>query len=119
MDAFDDVGLFFSDNFEDDGQQQQNNQINLQQVKNKYREFIRTFCEANFSYKYRDTLKRNYLLGRYYLEVEIEDLAGFDETLADKLYKQPEHVYAQFAFKFDRTGPSCGFISNCGCLRTT
>lgn len=38
-------------------------------------------------------MKRNYLLGRYFLEVEIEDLAGFDETLADKLYKQPtEHL---------------------------
>lgn len=93
MDGFDDVGIFFSDNFGDDGQQQNSNQINLQQLKKKYREFIRTFCEANFSYKYRDNLKRNYLLGRYYLEVEIEDLAGFDETLADKLYKQPtEHL---------------------------
>lgn len=30
---------------------------------------------------------------RYFLEVEIEDLAGFDEALADKLYKQPtEHL---------------------------
>ncbi|XP_058812269.1 DNA replication licensing factor Mcm5 [Topomyia yanbarensis] len=94
MEGFDDVGVFFSDNFGDDGQQQQgSNQINLQQMKKKYREFIRTFCEANFSYKYRDNLKRNYLLGRYYLEVEIEDLAGFDEGLADKLYKQPtEHL---------------------------
>ncbi|XP_058457338.1 DNA replication licensing factor Mcm5-like [Malaya genurostris] len=94
MEGFDDVGVFFSDNFGDDGQQQQgSNQINLQQSKKKYREFIRTFCEANFSYKYRDNLKRNYLLGRYYLEVEIEDLAGFDEALADKLYKQPtEHL---------------------------
>ncbi|XP_035795368.1 DNA replication licensing factor Mcm5-like [Anopheles albimanus] len=92
MDGFDDVGVFFSDNF--DGDQGQNaNQINLQLVKKSYREFIRTFCEANFSYKYRDTLKRNYLLGRYYLEVSIEDLAGFDESLADKLYKQPtEHL---------------------------
>lgn len=41
------------------------------------------------SLSYRDALKRNYLLGKYFLEVEIEDLAGFDETLADKLYKQP------------------------------
>lgn len=38
---------------------------------------------------FRDALKRNYLLGRYYLEVELEDLAGFDEALTDKLYKQP------------------------------
>lgn len=42
---------------------------------------------------FRDALKRNYLLGKYFLEVEIEDLAGFDEMLADKLYKQPtEHL---------------------------
>lgn len=34
-------------------------------------------------------MKRNYLLGRYYLEVEIEDVAGFDEMLSDKLHKQP------------------------------
>ncbi|XP_058061773.1 DNA replication licensing factor Mcm5 [Anopheles bellator] len=92
MDGFDDVGVFFSDNFDRD-QGQNTDQINLQQVKKKFREFIRTFCEANFSYKYRDTLKRNYLLGRFYLEVDIEDLAGFDESLADKLYKQPtEHL---------------------------
>lgn len=37
----------------------------------------------------RDALKKNYLLGKYFLEVELEDVAGFDETLADKLYKQP------------------------------
>lgn len=41
----------------------------------------------------RDTLKRNYLLGRHYLEVDMEDLAGFDEALADKLSKKPsEHL---------------------------
>lgn len=37
----------------------------------------------------RDALKRNYLLGLYYLEVEIEDVAGFDEMLSDKIHKQP------------------------------
>lgn len=34
-------------------------------------------------------MKQNYLLGRYFLEVEIEDLAGYDEMLSDKLHKQP------------------------------
>lgn len=38
---------------------------------------------------FRDAFKSNYLLGRYFLEVEIEDLAGFDEQLSDKLTKQP------------------------------
>lgn len=38
---------------------------------------------------FSDALKQNYLLGKYFLEVEIEDLAGFDEMLSDKLHKQP------------------------------
>lgn len=41
----------------------------------------------------RDELKRHYNLGQYYIEVEMEDLASFDEDLADYLYKQPaEHL---------------------------
>ncbi|TMW50028.1 hypothetical protein DOY81_004894 [Sarcophaga bullata] len=94
MEGFDEAGVFFSDNLLGDGQQgQDGNQINMQAVKKKYKEFLRTFNEDNFFYKYRDTLKRNYLNGRYFLEVEMEDLAGFDETLADKLNKQPtEHL---------------------------
>lgn len=91
MEGFDEAGVFFSDNF--GGDNQDGNHLNLQMLKKKYKDFIRTFNEENFFYKYRDTLKRNYLNGRYFLEVEIDDLAGFDETLADKLYKQPtEHL---------------------------
>lgn len=41
----------------------------------------------------RDELKRNYNLRQFYLEVNIEDVDSFDESLADKLYKQPaEHL---------------------------
>lgn len=41
----------------------------------------------------RDELKRHYNLGQYWVEVEMEDLASFDEDLADYLYKQPaEHL---------------------------
>ncbi|BFF91679.1 DNA replication licensing factor Mcm5 [Drosophila madeirensis] len=92
MEGFDDAGVFFSDNFGND-QQPDGAQINLQAVKKRYKEFIRTFNEDNFFYKYRDTLKRNYLNGRYFLEIEMEDLVGFDEALADKMNKQPtEHL---------------------------
>ncbi|XP_073812632.1 minichromosome maintenance 5 [Musca autumnalis] len=92
MEGFDEAGVFFSDNLLGEGHQD-GNQINMQAVKKKYKEFIRTFNEDNFFYKYRDTLKRNYLNGRYFLEVEMEDLAGYDESLADKLTKQPtEHL---------------------------
>jgi DNA replication licensing factor MCM5 len=92
MEGFDDPGVFFSDNFT--GEDNQNDsQINLQGVKKKFKEFIRQYHTENFNYKYRDTLKRNYNLRQFFLEVNIEDVGGFDETLADKLYKQPsEHL---------------------------
>ena len=41
------------------------------------------------SYKYRDTLKRNYALCQFWICVNLEDLSSFDESLADKLYKSP------------------------------
>lgn len=50
MEGFDDVGVFFSDNFNPD---ENGAQINLQAVKKKFKEFIRTFNEDNFHYKYR------------------------------------------------------------------
>ncbi|KAG0716629.1 DNA replication licensing factor Mcm5 [Chionoecetes opilio] len=91
MDGFDDPGIFFSDNFA--GEDQQDNQINLQAVKQTFREFIREFHQGNFNYKYRDALKRQYNLKQYFLEVNFEDLAAFDETLAEKLKKSPtEHI---------------------------
>lgn len=50
----------------------------------------------------RDQLKRNYNLGQYWLDVEIEDVSSFDEALAEKLSKIPsEHlplVYILIAF---------------------
>ena len=50
--GFDDPGIFFSDNF---GSEEQNNedQINRQQVKKRFKDFIRQFHEGNFSYRYR------------------------------------------------------------------
>jgi len=52
MEGFDDPGVFFSDNFgADDNQDDQ--QINRQQIKNRLREFIRQFHEGNFTYTYR------------------------------------------------------------------
>lgn len=50
--GFDDPGIFFSDNF---GSEDQNNedQINRTQVKKRFKDFIRQFHEGNFSYRYR------------------------------------------------------------------
>lgn len=38
---------------------------------------------------FRDTLKRNYNLGNFWVEINLEDLAAFDESLAEKVYKHP------------------------------
>lgn len=44
-------------------------------------------------FSFRDQLKRHYNLGQYWLEIEAEDVASFDETLADNMYKLPaEHL---------------------------
>ncbi|XP_030062648.1 DNA replication licensing factor MCM5 [Microcaecilia unicolor] len=97
MSGFDDPGIFYSDSFGgepavDDGQQ-----IKKSQLKKRFREFLRQYREGTdrtgFTFKYRDELKRHYNLGEFWIEVEMEDLASFDEDLADSLYKQPaEHL---------------------------
>lgn len=41
----------------------------------------------------RDALKRQYNLQQFYLEVSVEDVAAFDDALAEKLKKAPtEHI---------------------------
>ncbi|XP_015591085.1 DNA replication licensing factor Mcm5 isoform X1 [Cephus cinctus] len=87
MEGFDDPGIFFSNNFAT--QEPRENQLNLQVFKKKFKEFIRQFHEGNFNYKYRDTLKRNYNLRLYYIDINLEDLGAYDESLAEKIYKQP------------------------------
>lgn len=87
MEGFDDPGIFFSDNFSVG--ETNESQVSLQFSKKKFMEFIRQFHEGNFNYKYRDTLKRNYNLGQYWVEISLEDLAAFDESLAEKVYKHP------------------------------
>lgn len=52
MEGFDNPGVFFSDNFAAD-EQQTGNQVNLQGVKKKFKEFVRQFHTDNFNYKYR------------------------------------------------------------------
>lgn len=146
MEGFDDPGVFFSDNFGVE-ENESRDQINLQAVKKKFKEFIRQFHTGNFNYKYRyfkhsspfyiyilfgydtscrflyyyylfftivchcfrDSLKRNYNLGQYWVEINIEDLSSFDEILAEKLYKKPtEHlpILEEAAKEVKGTNPS-------------
>lgn len=58
MEGFDDPGVFFSDNFTPAN----NEQINLQAIKKKFKEFIRQFHEENFNFKYRYCVCLQYYL---------------------------------------------------------
>ncbi|CAH1116571.1 unnamed protein product [Phaedon cochleariae] len=91
MDGFDNPGVYFSDNFPEANENISS--VGLVAVKKKFKEFIRQYHTENFNYKYRDTLRRNYNLGQFCLDINVEDVGSFDENLADKLYKQPaEHL---------------------------
>ncbi|KAK7488402.1 hypothetical protein BaRGS_00020376 [Batillaria attramentaria] len=95
MEGFDDAGIFYSDNFGSEDQPDEN-QIDRLQVKKRFKEFIRQFHEGNFSYRYRDQLKRHYNLGQFWLDVELDDVSSFDETLAEKLLKLPSEYLPLF-----------------------
>eukprot|EP00794_Sanderia_malayensis_P020544 gene20544-22565_t len=89
MAGFDEQPVYFSDPFgtsEDQGNEQE---INRVQTQKRFKDFIRQFHEGTFIYPYRDQLKQHYNLGEYYLEVDLNDLASYDELLADKLLKSP------------------------------
>ncbi|KAF7666374.1 hypothetical protein LDENG_00109500 [Lucifuga dentata] len=95
MSGFDDPGVYYSDSFgggDFEGRGDEGGQKRIQ-IKKRFREFLRQFRvgtdRTGFTYKYRDELKRHYTLGEYWVEVEMEDLASFDEDLSDCLYKLP------------------------------
>ncbi|CAM4456637.1 DNA replication licensing factor MCM5 isoform X1 [Lepidochelys kempii] len=96
MSGFDDPGIYYSDSFGGDPVADEG-QVRKSQLQRRFKEFLRQYRvgtdRSGFTFKYRDELKRHYNLGQYWIEVEMEDLASFDEDLADYLYKQPaEHL---------------------------
>ncbi|NXX61951.1 MCM5 factor, partial [Scopus umbretta] len=96
MSGFDDPGIYYSDSFGGDAAVDEG-QVRKSQLQKRFKEFLRQYRvgtdRTGFTFKYRDELKRHYNLSQYWVEVEMEDLASFDEDLADYLYKQPaEHL---------------------------
>ncbi|KAK0132419.1 DNA replication licensing factor mcm5 [Merluccius polli] len=93
MSGFDDPGVYYSDSFGGGEGHGDETGAKRSQIKKRFREFLRQFREGTdrtgFTYKYRDELKRHYTLGDYWIQVEMEDLASFDEDLSDCLYKLP------------------------------
>ncbi|NXY80715.1 MCM5 factor, partial [Glareola pratincola] len=96
MSGFDDPGIYYSDSFGGDAAADEG-QVRKSQLQKRFKEFLRQYRvgtdRTGLTFKYRDELKRHYNLSQYWVEVEMEDLASFDEDLADYLYKQPaEHL---------------------------
>ena len=91
--------MFYSDNFGSQDGDGQGDLANNLAVKKRFKEFLRQFHDGGhtaFSYKYRDALKRNYALHQYWINVNLEDVASFDEAIADKLYKAPSDFLPLF-----------------------
>jgi DNA replication licensing factor MCM5 len=87
-------GLYYRErHFEDDnvGQGEEGYEAIAQykEVTDQYRKFFREFYVENFGYSYRDQLKNNYQLGKYYVEVNYGDLKTFNEDAAKKLSHSP------------------------------
>ncbi|CAB0031649.1 unnamed protein product [Trichogramma brassicae] len=95
MEGFDHGSVFFSDNFNSDNNDQSGKHV-LQVFKKKFKDFLRQFHECNFNFKYRDALKRNYNQRKFFLEVNLEDLAAYDEASAEKIFKQPTEYLPVF-----------------------
>lgn len=57
---------------------------------------IDCFLLLLFLLRFRNALKQNYNQGNYYVDVNLMDLAAFDEALAEKVYKEPTEYLPVF-----------------------
>jgi len=94
MEGFDEGGAFFSDNFFESTTSDETSNL---AVKKQLKEFIRDFHEeGNFEFKYRVSLKNNYLRQQFCLEVSLNDLASFNDDLADRIRSTPGEIIPLF-----------------------
>lgn len=92
MSNFDNPGLYYQERtFNEDNVLDGGRELvaEYKRLDEKYQKFIREFGSGGFSMKYREELKRNYTLGKYYLNVEFNDLKTFDEEAANKIKRCP------------------------------
>ncbi|CAF1617500.1 unnamed protein product, partial [Adineta ricciae] len=97
MAGFDDVGVFFSDNFGADNNNEFDNEndLNRASIKKKFKMFIREF-HINNLFIYREMLRRNYNSRRYWIDIELRHLSDYDDNLCDHLKKQPAELLPLF-----------------------
>ncbi|CAI4231418.1 unnamed protein product [Auanema sp. JU1783] len=92
MSNFDDPGLFYQERyFANDGAPDEGRELiaEYKQLTGQFRSFIREFSTGGFGMIYREQLKRNYNLGIYHLEINLNHLKMFDEAAESKLRKMP------------------------------
>lgn len=80
------------------GHEQEDNQfseLTAVRAKNRFREFIRNFREANV-FPYRDALNRNYIKRDNNLEVDLGHVQAYDPLLQDLLQKRPTEQLGLF-----------------------
>ncbi|KAJ3035949.1 minichromosome maintenance protein 5, partial [Rhizophlyctis rosea] len=65
------------------------------QIENKFVEFLRSFRLDNV-YVYRDQLRKNLIIRRYFLEVDLAHLIGYDEVLANQVREKPAEYLPLF-----------------------
>jgi len=66
--------------------------IDVQAYKKSFKEFLRSYQEGDFTYKYRSMLRTNYNVGQYWIEVSLQDLHQFNDDLEQKLTAYPTEV---------------------------
>ncbi|GBN36275.1 DNA replication licensing factor mcm5-A [Araneus ventricosus] len=97
MAGFDEGGVFYSDSFLFNDQEESSvPNTDIQNAKKRFKDFIKQFHEGDYVYCYRDQLKQHYNLKQYWIEVSVEDLTSFDEVLGEKLNKQPTEFLPVF-----------------------
>ncbi|CAG9335014.1 unnamed protein product [Blepharisma stoltei] len=85
--AFDGQEIYFSD--QNLGNEDLNqHRIQLDAAARTFKLFLRDWTKGN-SYVYREQLVKNAARGEFYIEVDLEDIAAFDEGLCEQIIKNP------------------------------
>ncbi|KAF1743099.1 hypothetical protein MXB_3414 [Myxobolus squamalis] len=95
MSGFDNYAVRFTEPFNLE-ENAENSDLNRNVTINDFREFILRFQNMRLEFVYRDQLKHNYNLKKYFLSVSLEDLSYYKENLADKLIEHPSEYLPLF-----------------------
>ena len=69
----------------------ENNKQNGNKLVEKFVDFVKNFKNKS-AFIYRDQLKQHIVLKQYYLEINLEDLAGYDNELYDNVVSKPNEI---------------------------